>query len=49
MQTLLIILILLILLGGGYGYQHYGAPGGLIPLVIVIALVVWLVNGRPRS
>jgi hypothetical protein len=45
---LLLIIILVLLFGGGggyYGYTNYGATGGLVPLVLVIA-VVWLLVGR---
>jgi hypothetical protein len=52
MSTVLIILLLLLLLGGvgwgGYGYTRgipYGAPVGLLGLVLIIVLIVWLVHG----
>ena len=39
---LLLIIILILLFGGGggyYGYSNYGAPGGLVPLVLVVVVV----------
>jgi hypothetical protein len=46
MLLLIIVLILLFGGGGGYvGYQNYGAPGGLVPIVLII-LVLWLVTSR---
>jgi hypothetical protein len=47
--TILIILVLILLLGGGgyYGHSTYGGAGlgGVLGLVLVIAIVVWLVGG----
>jgi|SRR5580692_5598973 hypothetical protein len=49
MSTILIILVLILLLGGGgyYGHSTYGGAGlgGVLGLVLVVALVVWLVGG----
>jgi hypothetical protein len=51
MSTILIIVLLILLLGGGgyYGHSRYGAPGlgGVLGLVLVVALVVWLVGALP--
>jgi hypothetical protein len=46
--SLLLIILLIVLLGAGggvYGYSQWGAPGGALPLVVVIILV-WLLFGR---
>jgi hypothetical protein len=49
MSTILIIVLLILLLGGGgfYGHSRYGGTGlgGVLGLVLVIAIVVWLVGG----
>ena len=48
MSTILIILSLILLLGGGgyYGHSACGAGlGGVLGLVLVVAVVVWLVGG----
>ena len=49
MSTILIILVLILLLGGGgyYGHSTYGGAGlgGVLGLVLVVAVVVWLVGG----
>jgi hypothetical protein len=49
MSAILIILVLILLLGGGsyYGHSTYGGPGlgGVLGLVLLIAVVVWLVGG----
>jgi Protein of unknown function (DUF3309) len=49
MSTILIIVLLILLLGGGgyYGHSRYGGPGlgGVLGLVLVIAVVVWVVGG----
>ena len=51
MSTILIIVLLILLLGGGgyYGHSRYGGTGlgGILGLVLVIAVVVWLVGGLP--
>ena len=48
-STILIILVLILLLGGGgyYGPSRYGGTrlGGVLGLVLVVAVVVWLVGG----
>ena len=48
MNTILIIVLLILLLGGGgyYGHSRYGGagPGGVLGLVLTIAVVVWLVD-----
>jgi hypothetical protein len=48
-STILIILVLILLLGGGgyYGHSTYGGAGlgGVLGLVLVVAVVVWLVGG----
>jgi len=49
MSTILIIVLLILLLGGGgyYGHSRYGGSGlgGVLGLVLVIAVVVWVVGG----
>jgi hypothetical protein len=49
LSTILIIVLLILLLGGGgyYGHSRYGGTGlgGVLGLVLVIAVVVWLVGG----
>ena len=49
MSTILIIVLLILLLGGGgyYGHSRYGGAGlgGVLGLVLVVAVVVWLVGG----
>ncbi|MGA7386228.1 MAG: DUF3309 family protein [Methylocella sp.] len=49
MSTILIIVLLILLLGGGgyYGHSRYGGNGlgGVLGLVLVVAVVVWLVGG----
>jgi hypothetical protein len=49
MSTILIIVLLILLLGGGgyYGHSRYGGSGlgGVLGLVLVVAVVVWLVGG----
>ena len=49
MSTILIIVLLILLLGGGgyYGHSMYGGAGlgGVLGLVLVVAVVVWLVGG----
>lgn len=53
MSTILIIVLLILLLGGGgyYGHSRYGGAGlgGVLGLVLVIAVVVWLVGGLPTG
>jgi hypothetical protein len=48
MSTILIIVLLILLLGGGgyYGHSRYGGAGlgGVLGLVLTIAVVVWLVG-----
>jgi hypothetical protein len=48
MSTILIIVLLILLLGGGgyYGHSMYGGAGlgGVLGLVLTIAVVVWLVG-----
>jgi len=48
MSTSLIILVLFLLLGGGgyYGHSRYGGAGlgGVLGLVLTIAVVVWLLG-----
>lgn len=44
MVTVLIIVLIVVLLGGGaWGYRsgEWGAPGGLIALVVIIILILW--------
>jgi Protein of unknown function (DUF3309) len=49
MSTILIILVLILLLGGGgyYGHSKYGGAGlgGVLGVVLLMAVVVWLVGG----
>lgn len=50
MGSIVLIILLVVLLGGGggyYGYSRHGGRGvgGAVGLVLVIALVVWLLNG----
>jgi Protein of unknown function (DUF3309) len=49
MSTILIIVLLILLLGGGgyYGHSRYGGSGlgGVLGLILVVAVVVWLVGG----
>jgi Protein of unknown function (DUF3309) len=49
MSTILIIVLLILLLGGGgyYGHSMYGGAGlgGVLGLVLTIAVVVWLIGG----
>ena len=49
MSTILIIVLLILLLGGGgyYGHSRYGGHGlgGVLGLVLVVAVVIWLVGG----
>jgi hypothetical protein len=49
MSTILIILVLILLLRGGgyYGHSRYGGAGlgGVLGLVLVVAVVVRLVGG----
>ncbi|MDQ6867445.1 MAG: DUF3309 domain-containing protein [Pseudomonadota bacterium] len=49
MSTILIIVLLILLLGGGGYYSHstYGRTGlgGVLGLVLLIAVVVWVVGG----
>jgi hypothetical protein len=49
MSTILIIVLLILLLGGGgyYGHSMYGGAGfgGVLGLVLIVALVLWLVGG----
>jgi len=49
MNTILIIVLLILLFGGGgyYGHSRYGATGlgGILGLVLVVAIMVWLVGG----
>ena len=51
MTTILIIVFLILLLGGGgyYGHSRYGGAGlgGVLGLVLTIAVVVWLVGALP--
>ena len=53
MSTILIIVLLILLLGGGgyYGHSMYGTAGlgGVLGLVLTIAVVVWLVGALRRS
>jgi hypothetical protein len=48
MNTILIIVFLILLLGGGgyYGHSMYGGAGlgGVLGLVLTVAVVVWLVG-----
>jgi flagellin-like protein len=48
MTTILIIVVLILLLGGGgyYGHSRYGGRGlgGVLGLVLLIAVVLWLVG-----
>ena len=51
MNAILLIVVLLLLFGGGggyYGYSYYGGAGlgGVLGLVLIIAIVFWLVGGR---
>lgn len=54
MSTIWIILILVILFGGFggsyYGYNHFGAWGGGLPvgLILLIIVVLWLAGAFPR-
>ena len=43
MSTILIIVLLILLLGGG-GYYGRAGLGGVLGLVLTIAVVVWLVG-----
>lgn len=50
---LLILIVLLVVFGGGFGFYGRNAGwygnggfGGIIGLVIVIAIVLWLFGGR---
>ena len=45
MLTILIVVLIIVLLGGGYwGYRSgsWGAPGGLIGLILIVVLVLAL-------
>jgi hypothetical protein len=48
MSTILIIVVLVLLLGGGgyYGHSMYGGAGlgGVLGLVLLVAVVVWLMG-----
>ena len=51
MGTILLIVLLVLLFGGGGGYYAhslYGGAGlgGVLGLVLIIAIVFWLVGGR---
>ena len=53
MSTILIIIVLLVLFGGGVGFYGRnqgwygnGGFGGIIGLVLVIALILYLLGGR---
>jgi hypothetical protein len=49
MSRILIVVLLVLLLGGGgyYGHSTYGTAGlgGVLGLVLVIAVVFWLIGG----
>lgn len=48
MSTILVIVLLILLLGGGgyYGHSRYGGAGlgGVLGVVLLVAVVVWLVG-----
>jgi hypothetical protein len=51
MTTILLIILLVLLFGGGGGYYAhslYGGAGlgGVLGLVLIIAVVFWMVGGR---
>jgi Protein of unknown function (DUF3309) len=49
MSTILIVVLLILVLGGGgyYGHSRFGGAGlgGVLGLVLLVAVVVWLVGG----
>jgi hypothetical protein len=49
MGTILIIVLLILLLGGGgyYGHSMYGGAGlgGILGLVLLVAVMFWVVGG----
>lgn len=45
MLTILIIILIVVALGGGaWGYRsgNWGAPGGLVGIILLIIVILWL-------